>query len=82
MLILRLFSPLNNTKKQQKKLTLHHMGKFFISLLTGIKFKILRVTLLKSFVPLKNFETVLRFSRNRQFTTCALRKDKSLVNQY
>ena len=46
------FTALNNIKKQ-RKLTLHHMGKFFISELTGIKFKIWRVTFFKSFYHLK-----------------------------
>ena len=71
------FSALNNTKKA-KKLTLHHIGKIFISLLTRIKFKIWRVTFLKSFLPSKNSGMVFRFSHNRPFTTCALRWDKSV----
>ena len=49
------------------------MGKTY-----GIKFKIWRVTFLKSFLPLKNFGMVFRFSRHRWFTKCALRWDKSL----
>ena len=36
-------------------------------------YKIWRVTFLKSFLPLKKFGMVFRFSRNRRFTTCALR---------
>ena len=51
---------LNNTKNNEN-LTLHFMGKIFISYLTGLKFKIWRVTFLKSFLPLENFGMVFRF---------------------
>ena len=62
-----------NAVKTDKKLTLHHMGKNFMVKLTKIKFKIWRVTLLKSFLPLNVFGMDFRFSRNRRFTTCAMR---------
>ena len=39
--------------KTETKTTLHHMGNFFISSLTKIKFKIWRVTFLKRFLTLK-----------------------------
>ena len=45
------FTALNSTKSKEN-LTLHHMGKYFISLPTGIKFKIWRVTFLKIFYHL------------------------------
>ena len=38
--------------KTDTKLTLHHMWNIFIIQLTKIKFKIWRVTFLKSFLPL------------------------------
>ena len=41
--------------KKDTKLTLHHMGKIFIIKLTGIKFKIRRVTFFKSFFNIKIF---------------------------
>ena len=44
-----LFFVLFNAVKTDIKLTLHHMGKFFIIQFTMIKFKIWRVTFLKSF---------------------------------
>ena len=49
-------------KKSKENLTLHHVGNFF----TKIKFKIWRVTFLKSFLPLKNFGIDFQFSRNRR----------------
>ena len=65
-----------NAVKTDTKLTLHHMGKIFIIYLTKIKFKIWKVTFFKSFLPLKCFGMDFRFSRNRQFTMCALRWDR------
>ena len=62
--------------KSKETLTLHCMGKIFISLFTGIKFRIWRVTFLKSFLPLKHFGMDFRFLRNRRFTTCPLRWDR------
>ena len=41
-------------RKSKENLTLHHMGKLFISYLSGIKFKIWRVTFFKSIFPFKN----------------------------
>ena len=71
MFILYLITALN-TIKSKENLTVHHMRKL-ISSLSVIKFKIWRVTFLKSFLPLKHFGMVFRFSCNRRFTTCALR---------
>ena len=67
-----IFNALNKIKKGEH-FTLHNMGKVFISQLTGIKFKIWRVTFLKSFLLPKDFEMVFRFSHNRRFTTYALK---------
>ena len=44
-----------NAVKADTKLTLHHMGKLFIIYLIKIKFKIWRVTFLKSFFTIKTF---------------------------
>ena len=46
------FFVLFNAVKTDTKLTLHHMWNIFIIQLTKIKFKIWRVTFLKSFLPL------------------------------
>ena len=45
---------------------------FSVSVLVGLPFP-LRVTFLKSFLPLKEIEMDFRFSRKKRFTTCALR---------
>ena len=52
MLILCVFNALNNTKKQ-RKFNITTYGENFYQLFNGIKFKIWRVTILKSFLPLK-----------------------------
>ena len=48
--------------KADSKLTLHHMGKFFIIQLTKTKFKIWRVMFLKSILPQRNYGMDFRFS--------------------
>ena len=59
--------------KTDKKLTLHNIRKIFSIELTGMKFKIWRVTFFKSFLPLKHFGMDFRCLCNRQFTTCTMR---------
>ena len=68
-------------QKKQRKFNITPYGENFISQLTGIKFKIWRVTFLKSLLPLKNFGMVFRFSSNGRLTTCALRWDRVYISQ-
>ena len=66
-------------KPVDTKVTLHHIRKILL-LNIKIKFKIWRVTFLKSFfLPLKKFGMYFRFSRKRDFTMCATEMRQSLV---
>ena len=67
------FFVLFNAVKTDTKLTLHHMGNFLFFNFK-IKFKIWRVTFLKSFLPLKEFGMDFRFSRKSYHERTGMRQ--------
>ena len=71
-IIFSLISLQYKIQKSKENLTLHHMGKIFISLHIWIKYKIWIATFLKSVSQLKMFEMDFLFSGNNGNIKCAL----------
>ena len=55
------------------------MGNFLYYLIYPDKIKIWRVTFFKNFLPLRNYEMDLRFSRNSGFMTCTCNWDELVL---
>ena len=60
------------TNTKEPKLNITPNGKIFVSLLSEIKFKLLKVTFFKSILPLRNHGMDLRFSGNNGNIECTL----------